>query len=188
MADWTHAVKDALERLFFGQSREKKQQTNKETQHLQRTLAFADRRLNEIKGEHAARQAAQQHVGAVALERLDLMDGQAFERFVGDLFVALDHSVEYTPTSGDYGVDLIAKTGTTRIAIQVKRWQGSVGLSAVQEALAGMNFYRCTQAMVVTNSYFTKQARQLADSAKVALVDKKQLALLIGKAKEKESL
>lgn len=188
MADWMHAVKAALEWLFFGKSREKRQQATKEAQHLQNALAFADRRLNEIKAGHAARQAAQQHVGAVALGRLDVMDGQAFERFVGDLFVALGHSVEYTPTSGDYGVDLIAKTGTTRIAIQVKRWQGSVGLSAVQEALAGMSFYRCTQAMVVTNSHFTKQAKQLAESAKVTLVDKKQLALLIGKAKEKGSL
>lgn len=72
------------------------------------------------------------------------------------------HHIEFTPKTGDYGVDLLATHGRHRYAIQCKYYTGSVGGFAVQEAVAGMAYYQCQRAMVVTNSVLTKNAHALA--------------------------
>jgi restriction system protein len=59
--------------------------------------------------------------------------------------------------------------------VQAKRYRSSVGVRAVQEAVAAKAKYRCSEAMVVTNSTFTKQAVELARANKVTLVDREQL-------------
>ena len=76
-----------------------------------------------------------------------------------------------TKSSGDQGVDLILTRGNDRIAIQVKGFVNSVGNGAVQQAHAGMAFYRCTRCAVVTNSEFTPAARELADRVGCQLID-----------------
>ena len=55
----------------------------------------------------------------------------------------------------------------------------SVGNSAIQEAAAAMKHYGCTKAIVVTTSYFTTEARELAKSNSVKLVDKDELVQLL---------
>ncbi len=51
----------------------------------------------------------------------------------------------------------------------------NVGNSAVQQVIAAKAFYRCDEAMVVTNSFFTPSAKALAESADVKLVDRVNL-------------
>ena len=59
--------------------------------------------------------------------------------------------------------------------IQAKNYSGVVGNSAVQQAISAKTFYGCDEAMVVTNSYFSKSAKELALSAGVRLVDRAEL-------------
>lgn len=83
-------------------------------------------------------------------------------------------NVIVTQASGDYGIDVIAYKDGYKYAIQCKYYTGSVSLEAVQEAVAGKAMYDCDRAMVVTNSTFTKSARQLAQANGVILLDNVQ--------------
>lgn len=95
-------------------------------------------------------------------ERWKELRGIDFEKYVARVFQHLGYETEETPKSGDQGVDLVVIYGTKRIAIQIKGYYNSVDNSAVQEVVAGMRFYRCSQSCVVTNSRFTKSALDLA--------------------------
>ena len=80
--------------------------------------------------------------------------------------------VRVTQASGDYGVDITARQHGKRWAIQCKYYTHPVGISAVQQAVAGMAKYQCDAAMVVTNTVFTRAARTLAESNQVVLLEK----------------
>ena len=54
-------------------------------------------------------------------------------------------------------------------------YQGKVGNSAVQEAVAGKSYYDCDEAMVITNSVFYPGAIVLAKANDVTLIDGTQL-------------
>lgn len=79
--------------------------------------------------------------------------------------------VTVTKGSGDFGVDVIAHKSGHKYAVQCKYYSNPVGLGAVQEAVAGMAYYKCDRAMVVTNSTFTKAAHDLARANNVLLLD-----------------
>lgn len=79
--------------------------------------------------------------------------------------------VKVTKGSGDYGVDVVAHKRGKKYAVQCKYYTGPVGLSAVQEAVAGKAMYKCDSAMVVTNSTFTNAARDLARANNVVLIE-----------------
>jgi len=119
----------------------------------------------------------------VTLHSVDAMTGVEFEEFVAYLYELQGYRVERTPVSGDLGVDLIAIKNGERIAIQVKRYTGSVGRSAVSDAVAGMAQYRCTSSIVVTNSYYTPLAKKLAYSNRCVLIDRMALSTMIGSVK-----
>ncbi len=121
----------------------------------------------------------QQALRAVAIEDVDRMSGIDFEQYVGALLKAQGYRVRYTAASGDYGVDIICKRSGVTTAVQVKRYTKPVGLSAVQQAVAGATHYKCTKAMVVTNNTFTKAARHLATSNACELVDRAKLGKFI---------
>ena len=62
-----------------------------------------------------------------------------------------------------------------KIAIQVKRQQSNVSRRAVSDAVAGMNYYDCNKSMVITNSYYSKAAYELATVNYCELVDRDEL-------------
>lgn len=114
------------------------------------------------------------------LAEIDEMDGYKFEEFMKQVYEQLGYSVYHTPFSGDQGADLILTSKEkTRIAVQVKRYSGKVSNSAVQEVVASKGFYKCTEGIVVTNSYFTDSAKQLAEANLIDLVDRNELEKLI---------
>lgn len=110
------------------------------------------------------------------LSRIDAMSGREFEDFLSVYFRSLGYRVEETPASNDYGVDLLCWDREECIAVQAKRYTGTVGVHAVQELLSGMAYYQTEQGLVVTNSYFSRQARELAEKGGVALWDRDDLA------------
>ena len=78
--------------------------------------------------------------------------------------------VSTTAVSGDFGVDLIARKDGQCMAVQCKRYGKSVGVSAVQQVVAGAMHHKCTSSMVVSNQEFTKAAKQLAITHNCQLV------------------
>lgn len=116
---------------------------------------------------------------STSLSKVDRMSGKEFEDFLSGMFGQKGFSVELTPPSGDYGVDLILSHVVTgqRIAVQAKRYSPNrlVGIAAVQEVYAGKDYYDCSLALVVTTSDFTPNARAGADKLGVWLIGREDL-------------
>lgn len=114
------------------------------------------------------------------IEELDCMEGHKFEYAFADL---LCHNgwrdVDVTSGGGDYGVDVIARRGNVLYAIQCKRWNNSVGVAAVRDAAAGMDYYHCNAAAVITNHGYTKRAENMAKNIGVRLLGRDFLLELI---------
>lgn len=101
-----------------------------------------------------------------------IRDGYDYETYVAQALKRRGfRSIEQTAKSGDYGVDLLARCHGVRYAIQCKYYTDPVGGFAVQEAVAGMGFYGCDRAMVVTNSCLTKAGRELAEANDVEVLE-----------------
>jgi HJR/Mrr/RecB family endonuclease len=100
------------------------------------------------------------------------MRGVPFENYLKQVFEMLGYEVQTTKASGDQGLDLVLKGKGRMIGVQAKGYDEnrSVGNDAIQEAFTGMAHYRCHCCVVVTNSDFTKSARELAASVNCLLV------------------
>jgi hypothetical protein len=122
------------------------------------------------------------------LSSVDELDGLEFEKAVRFLYKERGYNAEITQASGDFGVDVIATKGQEKLAIQAKRYTGSVGVKAVQEVASGAFYYTATKAIVITNSYYTPQAKELADKLGVDLINRKRLALMWEKANPDDSI
>jgi restriction system protein len=109
------------------------------------------------------------------LRAIDRMSGIEFEEFVAAQLRIAGYSVAPTASTGDYGVDLIARKDGVRMAVQCKRLMKAVGVAAVQQVVAGALQHGCNRTVVVTNQTFTKAARQLASTHQCRLVGRTQL-------------
>ncbi len=119
------------------------------------------------------------------IHEIDAMDGTEFEHFLVKLFSALGYAASHTGKSGDFGADVIIEGKDGRVAVQAKNYDTSnVGNSAVQQAIAAANYYKCDTAMVVTNSHYTKAAKEQASGSRmpVTLIDREDLMQLVAKA------
>lgn len=115
------------------------------------------------------------------MSAIDSMTGVEFEKFLAKLYRKQGFRVMETPASCDYGADLILKSGNNKISIQAKRYCASqkVGVKAVQEVQASLNYYGADSGMVVTNRVFTSNAVKLARINHVELVDRDKLRRMI---------
>lgn len=107
---------------------------------------------------------------------IDKMGGRTFEQYLEVLFERQGYKVERTRFTGDFGGDLVIRKDGVKTVVQAKRWTKRVGVKAVQEAVAAKGYYDCDAAMVVTNSDYTAQARELARKNKVTLWDRAKLS------------
>lgn len=117
------------------------------------------------------------------LADIDKLSGVEFEEYLQVYFEQKGYKVQLTKKSNDYGADLIMTKHGERTVVQAKRYSGSVGVAAVQEVLGAKAYYKAKYAMVVTNRYFTKQAKQLAKRSGVKLWNRDDL-LNIKRVKE----
>lgn len=133
-------------------------------------------RINSIKEKEKIKKLSEknqeQETVRFDINDIDLMTGAQFEWFISYLFSKLGYSTEITKTSGDQGIDIIAKKGNAVVAIQTKCYSKPVGNHAIMEAVAGSKYYKANKTIVVTNSVFTKSARELAIANGVVLWDR----------------
>ncbi|ANI83321.1 restriction endonuclease [Kosakonia oryzae] len=111
----------------------------------------------------------------VTMYLVDAMDGFQFENFLVEVFQTMGYDVKETKRSQDQGADLFVTRFGKKMVIQAKNYSGAVGNSAVQQVISAKTFYGCDEAIVVTNSYFTRSAKELAESALVRLIDRDEL-------------
>jgi hypothetical protein len=100
------------------------------------------------------------------------MSGIEFENHIADLLKKNGFTnIMGTPKTGDQGADLLARKGGKKIVIQAKRHASAVGNKAVQEVIGAIRFYDVHEGWVITNSVFTKSAKELANKNNVKLID-----------------
>ncbi|HYE11156.1 MAG TPA: restriction endonuclease, partial [Patescibacteria group bacterium] len=112
--------------------------------------------------------------------------GVVFEKYLLEHFKHLGYSGHLTPSTADYGADLVLQKDGRRVVVQAKRWKNSVGVDAIQQVIGAIKHYDANKGMVVTNSTFTENAYELANSNGIELWDRKKLIEVMNKAKGKE--
>ena len=160
-------------------------QPDARTRHLQDSLAFAKTQHRALSKKQREQEYWQQQYGKRQADELNQLSGTEFEDYLAGLFRAHGYHVQLTPTSGDYGADLLLTQQGQRIAVQAKCYRGSVGVAAVQEALSGMAYYQCQGAWVITTGNYTPNAIELARQSKVRLLDSTELGKLIKQLEDK---
>ncbi|MCI7791707.1 MAG: restriction endonuclease [Lachnospiraceae bacterium] len=112
--------------------------------------------------------------------QLDEMEGLDFEYYCAELLKSHGFvDVEVTRGSGDYGIDILAEKEGVTYAIQCKRYNGPVGVKAIQEAYAGRDYYDRMVGCVLTNQYFTQPAVEAAKKLKILLWDRGYLESML---------
>lgn len=113
------------------------------------------------------------------------MSGQDFETYLINVILPKDGytNLQSTNYTGDYGIDIIAYKNDIKCAIQCKRANSKISNKAIQEVVAGRKHYKCDKSIVITNNYYTENAKQLAFDNKVELLDRDYIIRMIKKLK-----
>lgn len=115
---------------------------------------------------------------------IDMMTGREFEKYLEKLFLRLGYIVNrvgtcYYDRRGDFGADLIVEKDNIRTAIQAKRYSKYVGISSIREVMGAVSYYKCQKAIVVTNKFFTHDAKTQATVSNVELWNRYKLISVI---------
>jgi HJR/Mrr/RecB family endonuclease len=110
---------------------------------------------------------------------VDVMSGGEFEERLAVLFADLGYAVTRTGASGDFGADLLLEFDGEPTVVQAKRYDGSVGIEAVQQVIGATRYYDASDALVVTNSTCTPAAVSLASVHGVELIEREALVGLL---------
>ena len=110
-----------------------------------------------------------------SMTAIDTMTGVEFEYYVAARLRRAGWQVDFTPATGDYGVDLIALKDGKSVAVQCKRYGNPVGVAAVQQVVSGARHHDCAKSIVVSNQEFTAAAKRLAYTHRCQLIGRKTL-------------
>ncbi|GED33827.1 restriction endonuclease [Brevibacillus centrosporus] len=170
---------DLLKKKKEEQYQEEMRRNENERREREKQVRKERERKERERKEHEWNQKVQERL--CGIEEIDNMDGFQFEQRLKYLFQDLGYQVEITPKSGDQGVDLVLRKDNKVIAVQAKRYGNTnkVGNSAIQEVHTGKTFYDCSEAWVVTTSYFTESSKALAKKVCVRLINRNDLIGLL---------
>ena len=150
-----------------------------QSRYIRNALSYAKDQHQELAKRQREHAAWERSYGLAQVHELDKLGGVEFEEYLAGLFRKQGYVAELTPSTGDFGADLILVKDDNRIAVQAKRYAGSVGVAAVQEALSGLAYYQCNVAWVVTTGTFTPNAIELAEKSSVRLIGRVELGKMI---------
>jgi len=172
----------AFKRLIRGDEHEQENQDafDIEFERLVRKLKYREKNIDyyqkrlrsHLEGRFRKFVEVRRGRGLHRVESLKKMSGDEFEVWVIEQLRSHGYKANATPVTGDHGGDVVADIGETRVCIQAKRWKGTVGKDAVYQVNTARVMYDATFAWVVTNSTFTKQAKEVAAQVDVTLVDR----------------
>ncbi len=112
----------------------------------------------------------------INIEEIDKLSGKEFEDLLIKQFQNLGYKTTETPTTGDFGADIIVETESeTRFIIQCKRFKNKVNLKAVQEVVGALAHFNGDIGIVITSNNFLNSAIKLAESNDIELWEKSRL-------------
>lgn len=127
------------------------------------------------------KEQALSRISIFKISQIDTLSGVEFEQYLFLLFKKMGYKVSLTRASNDFGADLILSMGSERGVVQAKRYNSTVGVSAVQQAHSAKAHYGAEYAIVITNNYFSVEAKKLAKENSVTLIDRDGLQNLVTK-------
>lgn len=142
--------------------------------------------LTQMISSRLQRRRMSNHVGQTAPSRIrdaalsakpfDHMDHSEFELFCCDILDKNEFTgISLTKAPEDQGIDIIAFKNGTKYGIQCKCVSSNIGIATLQKALAGKSYFECHVAAVITNQYFSEDAKVLAERDEMMLWDRDRL-------------
>lgn len=105
---------------------------------------------------------------------LDFMDEAAFERYLALLFTRMGYQVRRVNYADNVSTLMATRDGVSYV-IQARRNRRKVGIRAIEDAIATRKHLKCERAIVVTNHFFSNQARKIAKANQVLTLDRHDL-------------
>ncbi len=118
----------------------------------------------------------------ITIYDIDRLTGVQFEEVMESLLNANGYSdAHVTGKAGDQGGDILTNDGDEKLIIQAKNYSlnRKVTNSAVQEVLGAIAYYGADKGIVVTNSFFTSSAIELAEVNNITLWDRRIVTQMI---------
>lgn len=107
----------------------------------------------------------------------DKMNGTQFEEYCREILKQRQFSnLEITQDSGRQGIDIIGYDDSKRVGFQCKKCSEEVGYQVVLGAYTGQVHYHLDEVYIITNSFFTKSAKELAKTTGIQLLDRTRLS------------
>ncbi len=106
----------------------------------------------------------------------DTMDACEFKMFCCSILEKNGFTgISVAKAPANQGIDLIAFKNGTKYGIQCKCGSSAVGVTAVQKALDGKAFFECQAVAILTNQFFSQNARDLAEKNDIMLWNRDKL-------------
>lgn len=162
--------------ICFGEKKVKGRIATKDKQSKKTKLTDVPEQLKPKLADHELLQAD-----------VDTLSGTDFERLIALYYRDQGYQVQMVGGSGDNEVDLIlnGKEGY-KIAVQCKRWKKNVGNDIVLRLKAGKQVHGCLDALIITTSYFTKDAIAAAEKLNITLINGITIASKLNSWKKKK--
>ncbi|QVK17175.1 restriction endonuclease [Mycoplasmatota bacterium] len=117
----------------------------------------------------------------ITMDTIDKMSGYEFQYYLAELLNRKGYKILSIMKSHDKGVDIILEKNSLRFGIQAKRNKNNINQHAIKEIVAGIPTYSLHGGYVITNQYFTEEAKRLANACNITLWDRKYLETEIQK-------
>jgi len=121
----------------------------------------------------------------VDIKSIRKLEWKEFEYLVGEMYRRLDyHVIENESLGADGGVDLSLKKDNRLYLVQCKQWRSRyIGVKVVREMFGVLTAENAHKVIIITSTYFSKEARAFAKNKPVELIDGDLLAKMVSKVK-----
>ena len=99
-----------------------------------------------------------------------------FERELGEVFKRLGYRVQFTPSTGDDGIDLILKKDSKTTIVQCKGHQSPVGPAIAREIYGSLVASGADDAILACTGGFTQGVKKFALGKPINLISAVELA------------
>lgn len=94
-----------------------------------------------------------------------------FKELICEFFNDSGYQVKTTKSTGNFGADILLTKDNVKTAVQIRKYKkvNLVDVEEINQVVRGREYRKCDKALVVTTSYFTEPAKQLAKQRDVEL-------------------
>ncbi|TYB94774.1 MAG: hypothetical protein FXF54_05475 [Kosmotoga sp.] len=121
------------------------------------------------------------------LKEVKKMSRKEFISFVNFHFMRLGYITEKTRQTGETSADFIIKKNNRKSAVLVIRSDRKIGVRIVEGVLSAYRFLDCSSFAVVTDNFFSDEAKEFAEDNNIELWDRNKLASSIIAVKKGKS-